>query len=157
MKIPLTINGNKNILECRPDTSLLEVLRTQGCLSVKSGCTKGYCGSCTVLLDGNPVPSCKIPVAIVRNNEIVTLEYFSKTEEYKIIMEGFKKAGIHLCGYCDAAKVFNAYEILCTRRNLTREEITNHIKHLAPCCTDSDTLTNGIIYALKIANTKGMN
>lgn len=157
MKIPLTLNANKIILDCDPNESLLNILRSQGCLSVKTGCGNGYCGSCTVLLDGNPVPSCKIPVSIVKGSEVITLEYFSKTEEYTSIMAGFKKAGITLCGYCDAAKVFAASQILGLKRNLTRENIADYLKNLAPCCTDIDTLINGIIYAMKAYTDSEMN
>ncbi|MCF0241484.1 MAG: 2Fe-2S iron-sulfur cluster binding domain-containing protein [Treponema sp.] len=157
MKIPLTLNSNKLILDCAPEESLLSVLRNQGCLSVKTGCAKGYCGSCTVLLDGNPVPSCKIPVSIIKGSEIITLEYFTKTEEYNAIISGFKKADINLCGYCNSAKIFAAYQVLCLKQNLTREDIAVYLKNLAPCCTDLDTLINGIIYAMKAYNTSNKN
>lgn len=155
MKIPMMLNANKIIIDSDPDKKLVDILRDQGCLSVKSGCYKGSCGSCTVLMDGVPVPSCKIPLALVRDSEIITLEYFSKTAEYKTIISGFKKAGISLCGYCNAAKIFAAYQVLCIKKNLTREDIALHMKGLAPCCVDSDTLINGVIFAIKEYSTSG--
>ncbi len=155
MKIPITLNSKNITLECSSDESLMNALRDYGCLSVKSGCAKGFCGSCTVLLDGNPVSSCKIPVAIVKNSTIITLEYFQKTEEYKAIMDGFRKAGVTLCGYCNSAKIFGAYQIMNLKGSLTREIISDNLKNLAPCCTDKDTLINGIIYAIKAFNDLG--
>lgn len=149
MKIPFTLNDEKIVIESNPDTPLMEILREMNCLSVKLGCSKGFCGSCTVLLDGKPVASCKIPVAIIRNCSITTLEYFSKSDVYKLIMGAFKKAGINLCGYCNAGKIFSTYQIINQHRKLTRQEISDMVNQLSPCCTDTDTLVNGVIYAIK--------
>ena len=154
MKIPVTLNGNKTILDAHADESLMKVLHKNGCPSVKSGCSGGFCGACTILLDDRPAAACKIPAGIVRNSDIVTLDYFVKTEEYSIIMNGFQKAGIKLCGYCTAGKVFSAYQILKASKMPTRQEITDYVKSLSPCCTDLETLVNGIIYSIQIANRR---
>ncbi len=154
MKIPVTLNGTKTILDAHADESLMKVLHKNGCPSVKSGCSSGFCGSCTILLDDKPVASCKIPAGIVRNCDIVTLDYFTKTEEYSNIMAGFQKAGIKLCGYCTSGKVFSTYQILKMPKMPTRQEITDNVKALAPCCTDLETLVNGIIYAIQISNKR---
>lgn len=150
MNIPVIINGERIQLQANPDDKLLDVLRKQNLYLVKLGCGKGTCGSCTILLNGKPVPSCKVPVALVMNQEITTLEYYSKTEQYTYIKKGFEKAGIKLCGYCNAGKVFAATSILENRKKPTRASVKEQIKHLSPCCTDIDTLINGIIYAADI-------
>lgn len=154
MKIPIILNGSKIILEANADESLMKVLHKNQCPSVKSGCAEGFCGACTVLLDDKPVPACKIPVGIVKNNDIVTLDYFVKTEEYSIIMNGFAKAGIKLCGYCNAGKIFAAYQILKFGKMPTRQEITDYVRNLSPCCTDLETLVNGIIYSIQLSNKR---
>ena len=154
MKIPVTLNGTKTILDAHADESLMKVLHKNGCPSVKSGCSGGFCGACTILLDDKPAAACKIPAGIVHNSDIVTLDYFVKTEEYNIIMSGFQKAGIKLCGYCTAGKVFSTYQILKMTKLPTRQEITEYVKALSPCCTDLETLVNGIIYAIQIANKR---
>ena len=119
MKIPVTLNGTKTILDAHADESLMKVLHKNGCPSVKSGCSGGFCGACTILLDDKPAAACKIPAGIVHNSDIVTLDYFVKTEEYNIIMSGFQKAGIKLCGYCTAGKVFSAYQIANVKGSFT--------------------------------------
>jgi len=154
MKIPVTLNGNKTILDAHADESLMKILHKNGCPSVKSGCSGGFCGACTILLDDRPAAACKIPAGIVRNSDIVTLDYFVKTEEYSIIMSGFQKAGIKLCGYCTAGKVFSAYQILKASKMPTRQEIADYVKSLSPCCTDLETLVNGILYSIQIANRR---
>lgn len=154
MKIPVTLNGEKTILDAQPDDLLINILHENGCISVKSGCKHGICGSCTILLNDQPVASCKIPAGIVKDNNITTLEAFSKTEEYQSIIEGFNKAKIKLCGYCNAGKIFSTYQILKLEKKLTRKEIADQVRHLAPCCTDIETLINGIIYAVDFQNKK---
>ena len=154
MKIPVTLNGTKTILDAHADESLMKVLHKNSCPSVKSGCSSGFCGACTILLDDKPAAACKIPAGIVRNSDIVTLDYFVKTEEYSTIMAGFQKAGIKLCGYCTAGKVFSTYQILKLPKMPTRQEITDYVKTLSPCCTDLETLVNGIIYAISISNRR---
>lgn len=154
MKISFFLNGSKTVIDAHADEYLMKVLHKNKCTSVKSGCTSGFCGTCTVLLDDKPVASCKIPVGLVKDRDIVTLDYFVKTEEYSIIMEGFNKAGIKLCGYCNAGKIFSAYQILKLTKIPTRQEITDSVRNLSPCCTDIDTLVNGIIYAIQSSNKR---
>lgn len=150
MNVPVILNGNKTILEAPADETLMSVLRRIGCSSVKCGCGQGTCGSCTVLLNDNPVATCKIPLGIIQNADIVTLEYFERTKEYSIIMKGFELAGIKLCGLCDSGKIFSAYQLVKLNKIPTREEIYEQVRSLAPCCTDLNTLINGIILALEI-------
>lgn len=154
MKVPVILNGTKSILEGPAEEVLLKNLQKNTEHSVKSGCLNGLCGVCTVLINDKPAAACKLPIGILKNSDIVTLDYFSKTEEYKSIQEGFEKAGIHLCGYCNAGKFFCAYEVLKINKKSTRKEIADYVKHLSPCCVDLDTLVNGIIYAIAINDRK---
>ena len=150
MNVPVILNGNKTILEAPADETLMSVLRRIGCASVKCGCGQGMCGSCTVLLNDSPVATCKIPLGIIQNADIVTLEYFERTKEYSIIIKGFELAGIKLCGLCDSGKIFSAYQLLKMNRIPSRDEIREQVRSLAPCCTDLNTLINGIVIALDI-------
>ncbi|MCI1208041.1 MAG: 2Fe-2S iron-sulfur cluster-binding protein [Treponema sp.] len=154
MKIPLQLNSKKTVLDAFPNELLVTVLRRYGMISVKEGCMEGKCGACTVLIDGKPVPSCKIPVAIVRNSYIVTLEYFKTTDDYEDIMKGFEKAAIKLCGHCDAGKIFTAWSIITAKQLPERTALLQEVAHLSPCCVDSDTLINGILYARSFRNSR---
>lgn len=154
MNISVYINENKTIIESAPDESLMKVLRRLSFFSVKCGCSRGSCGSCTVLLEDNPVASCKIPVGIINNEKIETLDYFQTKKEYSIIKQGFDMAGIKLCGYCNAGKIFCAYQIIKMNRKPTRQEVIEQVKNLAPCCTDLNTLVNGILFAVDIRDKK---
>lgn len=150
MNVPVILNGNKTILEAPADETLMSVLRRIGCASVKCGCGQGTCGSCTVLLNDNPVATCKIPLGIVQNADIVTLEYFERTKEYTMIMKGFELARIKMCGLCDSGKIFSAYQLIKMNKIPTRDEIYEQVRSLAPCCTDLNTLIKGIMLAIEI-------
>jgi len=67
-----------------------------------------------------------------------------------MIMKGFELAGIKLCGLCDSGKIFSAYQLLKLSKIPSREEISEQVRSLAPCCTDMNTLINGIILAIEI-------
>ena len=82
----------KTILDAHADESLMKVLHKNGCPSVKSGCSSGFCGTCTILLDDKPAASCKIPAGIVRNCDIVTLDYFTKTGKSFFSLSDFENA-----------------------------------------------------------------
>ncbi|MCR4938779.1 MAG: 2Fe-2S iron-sulfur cluster binding domain-containing protein [Treponemataceae bacterium] len=147
MKIPFTLNGEEIILDAEPDTKLLQLLRDNGFFSVKDGCRQGSCGACTVLLDGKPVPSCIIPSAAVRHTDVQTLEYFMKNPDYADIEAGFRQAGVELCGYCNAGKIFAAWSIISTDPRPSRESVTKAARFFPCRCTDVETLTSGIILA----------
>ena len=148
MVIKFTLNGQEKEVDVKKNETLLDVLRNNSLIMQKKGCGKGSCGCCTVLLNDKPVASCKIPAVLARGNDIVTLEYFKKTPEYSDIMKGFKKAGIELCGYCNAGKIFLTYELITMPKIPTKSDVQDYLKNLAPCCTDLDTLVSGVMYTL---------
>ena len=78
------------------------------------------------------------------------MEYFTKTEIYTDIIKGFTKAGIKLCGFCNAGKIFTAMHIILSKTKPDRHIIEEEVKHLSLCCTDTNTLIDGIIYACDI-------
>ena len=147
MKIPVLLNSEKRILDAKPTETLRDVLRREGYLSVKEGCGKGKCGSCTVLIDDRPVPSCIIPVGIVRNASIDTLEFFMLTKDAEDIISGFKQAGVNMCGFCNTARIFSTYALLKKVYRPTAEDLENLADCIKCTCTDRKTFMNGVIYA----------
>ena len=89
-----------------------------------------------------------LPAGIVRDASIVTLEYFSKGTAYTDIMQGFTQAGMHLCGYCTAAKVFAVYDLIETVYRPSQEDLEQLADSLTCSCTDRGTFINGILYAV---------
>lgn len=148
MKIPVILNGEKIILDADPEEKLEETLRRQKLFSIKEGCQKGCCGSCAVLLDGKTVPSCLVPVGTIKNCEIETLEFFIKTKDGQDIQKGFSQAGITLCGYCNAARYFTAYNVINLPYRPTSEEIEEIASTIECDCTDTKKFINGMLYAM---------
>nr|MBC8450669.1 2Fe-2S iron-sulfur cluster binding domain-containing protein [bacterium] len=74
MKIRLTINGEERTLRIEPGEILLDTLRQHGYMGVKAGCRSGNCGTCTVLLDARPVPSCTVLSARADGGGGMTIE-----------------------------------------------------------------------------------
>ncbi|MBQ0051514.1 MAG: 2Fe-2S iron-sulfur cluster binding domain-containing protein [Treponema sp.] len=147
MKIPVTLNEEKIIIDESPDTFLRESLRNSGILSIKEGCEKGRCGSCTVLLDGKPVSSCILPTAIVKDCKIITLEHFIKTKDGQDIQKGFATAGINLCGFCNASRYFSTYALLNKSYKPTQEELEETANSIECSCIDKKNFIAGILYA----------
>ena len=148
MKIPIILNGEVTVMAADPSMTLLDALRREGFVSPKLGCAEGRCGSCTVLMDGKAVPTCIIPLVAARDATILTLEQFSKTKEYQLILESFAKAGIQLCGFCNAGKILGTYSFLTTYQRPSQQMIQDMVRHFGCSCTEQDVLVRGVSFAV---------
>lgn len=132
IKIRLHINGSTQEIEADPSTPLVFVLRNQaGLTGAKLGCGQEQCGSCTVLVNGEPQPSCVAPVSQFEGTEIVTVEGLTENGEPGPVQQAFIDEAAAQCGYCTAGLVI-AVEAL-RRRNpppdqaAVREALTGHL------------------------------
>ncbi|AGT43611.1 (2Fe-2S)-binding protein [Treponema pedis] len=149
MRISFNLNGTNVQIEAVANERLVYVLRREfGLFSLKSSCLNGQCGSCTVLMNGKPVPSCLVPVFKVEGAEIITLEYFKTTEAYKVISAGFDQAGVEMCGFCDAGKIFFAHSILTSGLDASAQSAEEKIRRVyssSMCrCTSFEDLFSAI-------------
>ena len=135
MDITLQINDSVHDLSVRKNQSLLDVLRGLGYMSVKRGCDVGDCGSCTVLLDGNPVRSCMTPAYKADGREILTLEGLNDGPDLHPIQEAFVEAGAIQCGYCTPAMVLTTKALLDKNPNPDEEEIGAALNGVLCRCT----------------------
>src|SRR6266536_5860391 len=104
MELELRINGMIKSLDVAPNESLMTVLRQEGYYSVKHGCETGECGSCAVLVDGRPMPTCIILAAQADGRSITTLESLAKTQRDMHPLQGaLVDTGAIQCGYCTPA------------------------------------------------------
>ena len=148
MTISLNLNGRETNIEVSTNDTLLETLRSVNLQSVKCGCMKGQCGACTVLFNGKAVPSCLVPSPLAHNATVETLEGFVESEDYKDIMTGFESAGIKLCGFCNAGKIFAAYELMHKKNKSDKADIMQVINSFQCPCTEPNQLANGISFAI---------
>jgi aerobic carbon-monoxide dehydrogenase small subunit len=145
MTISFILNGEDVTAKARSVDRLSDVLRDQfDLLGVQSDCRCGRCGRCLVFLDGRLVPSCILPAFKARGREIITIEGFSQTEDYRDISEGFKKAGVETCGFCESSKAMAASALLERSPRPSPTEILAFMS-VAQCrCTDPDALVRAV-------------
>ncbi|MGD9862643.1 MAG: (2Fe-2S)-binding protein [Pseudodonghicola sp.] len=101
MTIELTVNGETRRLAADPRTPLLDVLRDDLRLTgAKAVCREGFCGACTVHLDGEPVPACLLPVGTLAGREIVTIEGLTPPGTLDPVQQAFVDHDVVQCGMC---------------------------------------------------------
>lgn len=128
MSLTLHVNGADRKIEAAPEEKLLFVLRDElGLTGTKYGCGEGACGACTVLLDGSPVRSCRIPVSSVGGKGITTIEGLSHGERLHPVQEAFLDAEAFQCGYCTPGMILSAAALLDRDPNPTDEQIIRHM------------------------------
>ncbi len=119
-----------------PLATLQQVLRTQlGHTSVKDGCRQGACGSCTVLLDGEPVLSCLLPVADVAGRRVTTLEDLTPADGLTPVQRAFLDANGFQCGYCTPGLELVTKALLDRNPAPSREEIAEALAGNVCRCT----------------------
>jgi carbon-monoxide dehydrogenase small subunit len=150
MKLGFTLNGEDVVVDTFPENRLVDILRNAfGLHGTKAGCLSGCCGSCSILFNGEVVKSCLIPAFKIRGSRIVTIEGFSRTDEYRDILDGFSEAGIDNCGYCDAGKILCAEALLNRNHQPSKEEILLAFNEIRCRCTDPEGLVRGITAAIE--------
>ncbi len=123
-KVQFELNGEKVEVAFEENQTLLWALRTHFKLTgSKYGCGLGYCGSCTVLWDGDPVRSCGIFLEDVQDARITTIEGLATNGELHPVQQAFVDNDALQCGYCTPGMVMNAVGLLNQNPEPTREEI----------------------------------
>ncbi|MDO9441700.1 MAG: (2Fe-2S)-binding protein [Beijerinckiaceae bacterium] len=108
----LSINGRPHDVNVDPDTPLLWALRDDLRLTgTKFGCGIAQCGACTVLMDGNPVRSCVMPVSALEGREIVTIEGVAGPEA-EAVQKAWVALDVPQCGYCQSGQIMSAIGLL---------------------------------------------
>ncbi|MFS8086070.1 MAG: (2Fe-2S)-binding protein [Acidobacteriota bacterium] len=122
--IELNVNGGTRTIEVRdPDQPLLYVLRNDlGLTGAKFGCGLGQCGSCTVMVDGDAVRACVLPVSAVKGRKITTIEGLGTPDKPHAIQAAFVVEQAPQCGYCTTGIVMTAAALFARKPNPTLEE-----------------------------------
>jgi carbon-monoxide dehydrogenase small subunit len=120
----LRVNGETHELALAPHKTLLEVLREDLRLTgTKHGCELGECGTCTVLVDGEPVLSCLALPIELENAAIVTIEGLMEGGKPHPLQVAFAEMGAAQCGYCTPGMILAAKSLLDRKPLPTREDI----------------------------------
>lgn len=123
MKIELEVNGARAEWECEPHEMLTEVLRRNGLVGVKRGCETGDCGACSVLLDGEEVPSCLMLAAQAHGHRITTIEGLGDFAAPHPIQLAFVDATAVQCGFCTPGMVIATKALLAEKPEPTNKDV----------------------------------
>ena len=131
-----------------PLTTLQALLRTQlGHTSVKDGCRQGGCGSCTILLDGQPVLSCLLPAEDVAGRTVTTLESLTPANGLHPVEQAFLEHNGYQCGYCTPGMEVLATALLDRTPAPSRDEIVEALSGNVCRCTGYDPIVDAIAAA----------
>jgi carbon-monoxide dehydrogenase small subunit len=129
----------------KPLTTLQYLLREElGYMAAKSGCKQGGCGSCTVLLDGVPVPSCLLPAEDVAGREITTLEGIRADQELHPIQQAFLDKNGTQCGFCTPGMILVSKALLDRNPQPTDQEIAEALAGNYCRCTGYEPIIEAI-------------
>ncbi|GFE63160.1 (2Fe-2S)-binding protein [Litoreibacter roseus] len=100
-----TLNGEAASVDADPTTPLLWIIRERvGLTGTKYGCGVGACGACTVHIDGQPVPSCSLPLSAAEGAEITTIEGLSLDGSHPV-QQAWVEVDVPQCGYCQSGQI----------------------------------------------------
>lgn len=152
MTLEFMLNGETVMTEANAGTRLIDILRGPpfSLIGAKAGCLIGVCGACSVIYNGKVIKACLIPAFRVPGSDIITIEGFSKTDEYQDILNGFEKAGVIPCGYCNTGKILMVQAILAKNRQPTRNDILPKLRGIRCRCTEPERLIEAVLASADI-------
>jgi isoquinoline 1-oxidoreductase alpha subunit len=140
--ITLNVNGKKMSVDVDPTTPLLWVLREQLDLTgTKYGCGIGQCGSCTILVDGQALRSCMLPVSAAAGKKIETIESLEKNGQLSKIQQAWVDNQVPQCGYCQSGMVMATTALLRKNPKPTDAQIDAAITNICRCGTFQEVRT----------------
>lgn len=140
IQVELTVNGGKTTARVKPETTLLQYLRGElGLTGAKNGCSKGHCGTCTVILNGKAVRSCTVRMDSkqAQGGEIETIEGLAREGKLHLLQVSFVEQGALQCGFCTPGMIMSAKALLAENAKPTAQEIQGWLtRHRNICrCT----------------------
>lgn len=155
-ELELLINGAKRRVTADEGRSLLGVLREELDLTgTKYGCGEGQCGACTVLLDGQPVRSCRTPAGAAAGRQVTTVEGLEREGRLHPLQEAFLEVGALQCGYCTAGMIMSGVGLLEKNPRPTEQEIARALGGNVCRCGTYPRIVAAVRRAADAAGAKG--
>ncbi len=120
----LRVNGSDHVLDAPSHLTLLEVLRERlGLTGTKLVCSRGECGACTVLLDGEPAYACLTLAAACESREVTTIEGLAVEDRVHPLQQAFIDHDALQCGFCTSGQIMAALALLHHRPRPAEDEV----------------------------------
>lgn len=147
MQIQFTLNDKPVSADIRPDTVLLDLVRSLGCTSVKRGCETSNCGLCTLFLDDKPVLSCSVLAVRAAGRRVTTLEGLQ--QEAAEFGAFIADQGAEQCGFCNPGFVMNALALFRENPYPSEDEIREYLAGNLCRCSGYEGQLRGILAFLE--------
>jgi len=145
MIVRFIVNEISRELETPPMRRLLDVVREDLCLTgTKEGCGEGECGACSVIVDGEVINSCLVPVCQVHGSTILTVEGLARDGQLDPLQRAFLECGGAQCGICTPGMLISAHALLDCNARPTRDEIKEAISGNLCRCTGYTKILDAI-------------
>jgi len=142
--VKFILNGKSAVVDTVADMPLLWVLRdTLGLTGTKFGCGMALCGSCTVLVDGQPIRSCVTPIASIQDKHVTTIEGLAE-QHAPAVQRAWIEEDVPQCGYCQSGQIMTAVALLSKARNPTDRDIDEAMRGNICRCGTYDTIRKAI-------------
>jgi len=152
MRVTMTVNGTEFTREVEPRLLLVHFLRdTLGLTGTHWGCDTSNCGTCVVLMDGEPVKSCTVLAAMAGGHEIRTVEDLERDGVLDPIQQGFTEEHGLQCGFCTPGMMLTARALLDRNPHPTEYEIREAISGQVCRCTGYSTIVRSVQWAAEHA------
>jgi len=142
------VNGERVEVSAPGMRRLLDVLREDlGLTGTKEGCGEGECGACSVLLDGEVVDSCLVPLCQVRGSSVDTVEGLAREERLNALQAAFLETGGAQCGICTPGMLMAGEAFLASGLPATEENVRTAIAGNLCRCTGYTKIIDAIVLA----------
>lgn len=154
MSFELAVNGERRTFTGDGLTPLIDVLRDGLFLSgAKAVCREGFCGACTVQVDGTPTMSCLVPIALLEGRQITTIEGLGIEGDLTPVQQAFEDHDVVQCGMCFPGMVMTLSAFLTSRPDASRDEIKEAMVGNACRCTGYERIIDA---ALSVSQPSGV-
>jgi aerobic-type carbon monoxide dehydrogenase small subunit (CoxS/CutS family) len=146
--LDFTLNDRPCRIEAPAHWTVLDLLRDGLALSgTKYGCGEGVCGTCTVLLDGEPVRSCLVLASRLRGRTVVTVEGLDRDGEPDRLQAAFARAGAVQCGFCTPGMLLSARVLLAANPAPTEHDVREALAGNLCRCTGYTKIIEAVLAA----------
>ena len=148
--LDFTLNGRPCRTEAPAHWTALDLLRDRLALTgTKYGCGEGVCGTCTVLLDGEPVRACLVLAARLRGKAVVTVEGLERDGEPDRLQAAFARAGAVQCGFCTPGMLLSAQALLVSNPSPTAKDVREALAGNLCRCTGYTKIIEAVLAAAR--------